>query len=60
MKKIEKFMSNKLERPFTLSDDTKAVIRKLLHDFRTKWQDVTRIEKNFFTNITNKHIRLSG
>lgn len=46
--KIEKFMSNKLQRSFTLSDDRKAVIRKLLHDFRTKWQDVARMEKKFF------------
>lgn len=49
---IEKLMSRKLQRSFTLSDNVKPVIRKLLHDLNTKWQQVTRIEDKFFQKFS--------
>lgn len=45
---IEKEMSHKLQNSFKLLEDVKPIIRKLLHDFRTKWQKVKRTEQTFF------------
>jgi len=46
--KIEEVMSDKLQCSFTLPEDVKPIIRKLLYNFRTKWQQVQRKEKRFF------------
>jgi len=45
--KIEEVMSDKLQCSFTLPEDVKPIIRKLLYNFRTKWQ-VQRKEERFF------------
>jgi len=49
---IEKFLSRKLQRSFTLSDNVKSVIRKLLHDLNAKWQQVTRNEDKFLKKFS--------
>jgi len=41
-------MSDKLQCSFTLPEDVKPIIRKLLYNFRTKWQQVQRKEERFF------------
>lgn len=42
--KIEKNLSEKLERSFMLSDKAKADIRKLLYKLKVKWYEVKRTE----------------
>lgn len=49
---IEKFMSEKLQRPFTLSDDAKLAIRALLSQFNEKWNQVSRHEDRFFDKFS--------
>lgn len=49
--KIENFMSNKLQSSFTLPDSVKPIIRKLIFDFKTKWQQAKRMEQRFFNNF---------
>ena len=44
---IEKFMSEKLQRPFTLSDDAKLAIRALLSQLNEKWKQASRHEDRF-------------
>jgi len=46
--KIEEVMSDKLQCSFTLPEDVKPIISKLLYNFRTKWQQVQRKEERFF------------
>lgn len=44
-------MSIKLQRSFTLLKNVIPVIRKLLYDFKTKWQQVKRTEKIFLNKF---------
>lgn len=49
---IEKFMSEKLQRPFTLSDDAKLAIRALLSQLNEKWKQASRHEDRFFDKFS--------
>jgi hypothetical protein len=48
---VENQMSNKLQYSFTLPEDVKPIIRKLLHDFKRKWQQVQRKQQKFLYNF---------
>ena len=49
---IKKFMSVKLQCPFTISDNIKPVLRKLLHNLQKKWQQVPRNEGKFLQKFS--------
>lgn len=49
---IEQFMTERLKRPFTLSDDVKSAVRRLLSQFNEKWTQVSRNEGKFFEKFS--------